>query len=226
MADIVCPVCGTHNPPTRTFCLKCAADLHAPVPDATTVVPTPRAEIPLKPILVGGGVALAAIVVIAVLVVAAGTLGASPAPSAGPSAGATEPAAPTDAATSGASGAASPEASEAPVATPTPKPTAGAPATPKITPIPAPSIVEFKGPKTVDCTDPQFSGFIHLTWLVDNADSTQLSIDGPGVYKSYPGVLGQDDVPFGCGAGQHTYTLTTVGGAGPAATKTLTITEG
>jgi hypothetical protein len=43
-----------------------------------------------------------------------------------------------------------------------------------------------------------------------------LSIDGGGLYKSYPGVSGSDDVPFGCDANvrTHTYTLRTTGGSG------------
>ena len=50
-------------------------------------------------------------------------------------------------------------------------------------------------------------------------------IDGPGVYLTYPGVANSPKVPFSCGAGQHSYTLTTIGGNGAPASRTLTINE-
>lgn len=178
----------------------------------------------MQPLLIGGGVALAAIALIAVLVVA---LGGTPAASISPSSPALS-AAPTSLATGGTTPNAAPTvpAPTTPAATQAPQATQGAPATPKITPVPAPKIVSFTGPMTVDCADPAYDGFITLTWLIENADGTELSIDGSGLYKSYPGAQGQDEVPFSCGAGQHTYTLTTVGGTGKAASKTLTITRG
>jgi hypothetical protein len=223
MADLACPTCGSLNAPTRTFCWKCAADLRAVVPDPTAPPPPPRVEVPIRPLLIGGGVALGTILLIALAVVLlSGSPAATPSPSlpASPSAG-----------TPG--GIASPTASLAPVASPTvapatpaPTPTPAPPATPRITPIPAPTILSFTGPKTVDCADQSYDGFITLSWEVAYADSTELAIDFPGVYKSYPGVAGTDRVPFSCGNGSHTYTLTTVGGNGPAASKTLTITDG
>lgn len=166
----------------------------------------------MRPVLVGGGVALAAIALITILFVA---LRGAPGPTSSPSL------APTPL----------PSASVPPTAAVTPAPVTKPPATPppatpKVTPVPAPSILSFEGPKTVDCNAGSFDGFITLTWEVSDADSTTLSIDGPGVYNSYPGVAGSDDVPFSCGNGQHTYTLTTVGGSGEPASKTLTITEG
>jgi hypothetical protein len=227
MPDIACPVCHSMNAPTRTFCWKCASDLHAPVADETTVMPTPRVEVPLKPIVIGGGVALAAIALIALAVV---LFGGSPAASispggsasAGPTAVAT--AASTDAGATPTSAPTAPAATDVPATEP-PAPTEAPVATPAVTPVPKPKIVSFEGPATVNCADPTYSGFITLTWLIDNADSTELSIDGSGIYKSYPGAQGSDQVPFSCGNVQHTYTLTTVGGDGPAATKTLTIVE-
>jgi len=180
MPDITCPVCHSVNASTRTFCWKCAADLHAVVADPTAPPPPPKVIVPIQPLLIGGGIALAAIALIALLVV---FLGGSPAATTAPSGGAS------------------------------------------ITPVPDPAIVSFKGPATVDCADPAYDGFITLTWLVTDAESTELSIDGPGIYQAYPGVQGNYRVPFGCGAGEHRYTLTTVGGNGPAATKTLTIKE-
>ena len=227
MPDIACPVCHSMNAPTRTFCWKCAADLHAVAPDPTAPPPPPKVVVPIQPILIGIGVAVAAIALIALLVV---VLGGTPAASISPGGGAS--AGPTGALSTGGSADASAGASSAPTdaaateppATRPPKATA-APATPAITPVPKPKIVSFKGPKTVDCLDPAYDGFITLSWLIDNADSTELSIDGFGLYHAYPGAQFSDRVPFSCGNGQHTYTLTTVGGEGPAATKTLTITE-
>jgi hypothetical protein len=102
-----------------------------------------------------------------------------------------------------------------PTAAPTPKPAK----TPKPTPTANtnPTILEFDAPKTVDCTSP-FAVTIHLTWRVINATGVTLSIDGGGLYNSYPGFSGSDDVPFGCDDDDptHTYTLRTTGGTGPA----------
>jgi hypothetical protein len=98
---------------------------------------------------------------------------------------------------------------------PTPKPAK----TPKPTPTANtnPTILEFDSPKTVDCTS-AFGVTIHLSWRVINATGVTLSIDGGGLYKSYPGFSGSDDVPFGCDPNvrTHTYTLRTTGGTGPA----------
>ena len=213
MADIACPVCHSINASTRTFCWKCAADLRAPVTDPGAAPPPPKVEVPMRPVLVGGGVALVAIALIAILfLVLRGAPGPTSSPSLAPTALPTASPSPTAAVTP-------PPATEPPA-------TEAPPATPEITPVPAPSIVSFEGPETVDCNAESFDGFITLTWEVSDADSTTLSIDGPGVYISYPGVAGSDQVPFSCGSGQHTYTLTTVGGSGEPASKTLTITEG
>jgi hypothetical protein len=231
MPDIACPVCHSMNAPTRTFCWKCAADLHAPVADPSAAPAPPKVVVPLQPILLGVGVAVAAIALIAVVVVLlSGSPAATISPSGGSGALPTTGAPTDDGGGPGSSGGAPTDAVPTdatptpPAATKAPKPTAP-PATPEITPVPKPKIVSFQGPKTVNCSDPAYSGFITLSWLIDNADSTELSVDGTGIYKAYPGAQGSDMVPFACGNGQHTYTLTTVGGEGPAATKTLTIVE-
>lgn len=225
MPDMTCPVCGSVNASTRTFCWKCAADLHAPVADPTAPPPPPKVEVPLQPLLIGGGVALAAIALIAVLVVA---LTAAPAattsPSLAPTGGLPTSGAPSEGAAGSGTSPNAPPATTVP-ATPAPAATAGPPATPKITPVPAPAILFFTGPRTVDCNDASYDGFITLKWEVTDAESTSLSIDGPGVYLTYPGVANSPKVPFSCGAGEHSYTLTTIGGNGAPAAKTLTITE-
>jgi hypothetical protein len=119
----------------------------------------------------------------------------------------------------------SPIVTSGPTATPevTPKPTK----TPKPTPTPNtnPTIVTFDVPKTEDCTNAT-AGTITLSWEIANATGAALSIDGPGVYDSWDGISQTVEVPFGCNHGQltHTYTLTTMGGSGPADSKTKTVT--
>ena len=135
----------------------------------------------------------------------------------------------------------SPPASSAPLTTPTLSPTPAAvptptPApTPRVTPKPTPkptptpntnpTIVSFTVPKTEDCTGGS-AGTIHISWKVANATGVTLSIDGPGIFDSYPGTSGATDLPFGCSHQQltHTYTVTTTGGSGPAARITRTVT--
>ena len=165
----------------------------------------------MRPIVVGAGIAL---VVIALIIGALIFLGGSPAASPAPS----PSAAPTEAPAT-----ASP--SSLPSSAPTAAPTATAAPTepPGATQQPAPIILSFEGPASVDCSDPSFNGTIHLTWRVTFADGASLSIDGPGLYKTYVGVLGEDDVPFSCGGEAHSYTLTTTGGNGPAAAMTLVV---
>jgi len=212
MATLICPVCGTENPTTRQFCRKCASDLRAPVPNPNAPVGPPPVQVPVRPIVLGAVAALLLVILaIAAFLFFAGSPSASPAPS--------RSASPTAAATIAPTPTAGP--SIAPTAAPTPT---QAPTTePEPTQQPAPIIVSFVGPKTVNCHDGTFNGTIHLTWRVTFADGATLAIDGPGLYKSYIGVIGQDDVPFGCGGEPHTYVLTTTGGNGPPATMRLVI---
>ncbi|MBI2780566.1 MAG: zinc ribbon domain-containing protein [Chloroflexi bacterium] len=210
MATLFCPVCGTENPTTRQFCRKCASDLRAPVRDPNAPVPPEPVQVPVRPIVLGAGIALVLVVLaIGALLLLGGSPAASPAPSASPTAAPTVAATPT----------------AAPTTAPTPEPTpTEAPTTePEPTQQPAPVIVSFVGPKSVNCNDSAFNGTIHLTWQVTFADGATLAIDGPGLYKTYVGVIGQDDVPFGCGGEPHTYVLTTTGGNGPPATMRLVI---
>lgn len=209
MATLVCPVCGTENPTTRQFCRKCASDLRAPVRDPNAPPPEPPVVVPIRPAFIGAGIALVLVAIaIGALLFLGGKPAASPAPSPSPSASPT----------------AAPTATEVATITPTTVPTAAAPTTDSgPTEQPAPVIRSFVGPATVDCSAAGFTGTIHLEWRVGFADGATLAIDGPGLYKTYIGILGKDDVPFGCGGESHTYTLTTTGGNGPAATQTLTI---
>lgn len=209
MATIVCPVCGTDNPTTRQFCRKCASDLRAPVRDPNAPPPEPPVVVPVRPAVIGGAIALVLVVLaLGALLLLGGKPAASPAPSPSPSPSPT--AAPT-------------ETPAAPTTAPTSAPTGAPPTEAEPTEQPPPLIRSFVGPTSVDCSDSSFSGTIHLSWRVGFADGATLAIDGPGLYRSYVGILGEDDVPFGCGGESHTYTLTTTGGNGPAATQTLTI---
>jgi hypothetical protein len=213
---VVCPVCGTENDSSRIFCRKCASDLHAtvvyPVGQAP---PPPPAPVPIKPIVVGGGIALLVIaLVIGVVLALGGSPAASPSPMPEPTF--TLPTAgPT----------LSPTHAPAPTAPPiTLAPTSAGPATPAPTPTDAPPIIRFfTGPTSVNCSDPSFTGTIHLSWRIGNADGASLSIDGPGVYMQYPGVLRDDNVPFACDGNAHTYILVTYGGLEPPAEKDLVI---
>jgi hypothetical protein len=179
--------------------------------------PPPPPSVPIKPIIVGGGIALllVALVIGIMLALGSGPPAASPSrspfveptlalPSAGPTLSPTHP-----------------PASAPPI---TPAPTPAGPATPAPTPTDAPPIIRFfTGPASVDCSNPSFPGTIHLSWRIGNADGANLSIDGPGVYMQYPGVLRDDNVPFACDGNQHTYILVTYGGIEPPAEKDLVI---
>jgi hypothetical protein len=142
----------------------------------------------------------------------------SPSGSVGPSASLV--AAASDAPSPGVSPA--PVVTTGPISPPPPAPTTPPTPRPAKTPKPSPTaninptIVEFNIPKVFDCTGDVGSTMV-LSWKVINATGVTLSIDGGGVYNSYPGTSGSDPfVPFGCDANvrTHTYTLRTTGGSG------------
>ena len=84
MPTLVCPVCGTENESTRLFCRKCAADLHATALYQGQAAPPAAAPIPIRPILLGGGIAVAVVIlVLGVLFVLGGSGGPSPSPTPG-----------------------------------------------------------------------------------------------------------------------------------------------
>lgn len=87
-----------------------------------------------------------------------------------------------------------------------------------------PVINSFTVPGTVSC-HPKKGTTINVSWSTSNTTSVTLSIDGPGIYKSYPGSSGSDSVPFACSVASHTYLLTAKGPAGDT-TKTITATRG
>ncbi len=111
-----------------------------------------------------------------------------------------------------------------PVATPSATPQAATPR-PTATPNTSPTILAFEAPKTEDCTN-STAGTITVSWQIANATGVSISIDGPGIYDSYPGTAGTIDLPFGCSQQQlsHTYTLRTTGGSGTADKLTRTVT--
>jgi hypothetical protein len=133
----------------------------------------------------------------------------------------------------GASPSAAPSIDVLPTAAPSDAPTSGpvsptaAPATPKPSPTPNtnPRIVSWEVPKYEDCTG-STAGSIDVSWEVRRATGVTVSIDGPGIYNSYGPSSDPISIPFGCDYNvlKHTYTLTTTGGTGPAASITRTVT--
>ena len=218
MPTLICPVCRTENDSTRLFCRKCAADLHATALYQGQAAPPAAAPVPIKPIFVGAGVAAVVIaVVLGVLFVLGGSGGPAPSPTPAGTPAPTAATPPTAGPTLTPTAAATPVAA---TAAPTPTANTG----PAPTPTEPPPIIRFfTGPPSVDCSNPNFTNTIHLSWRVGNADGANLAIDGPGTYKSYVGVLREDDVPFSCDGTTHRYILTTFGGTGPVAEKDLVI---
>lgn len=107
----------------------------------------------------------------------------------------------------------------------TPRPTRSPSPTPVPTAAPTePAITAFTVPSHEDCTD-ETAGTITIAWSVVRATGVTVSIDGPGIFDTYP-ASGSADVPFACSQAQlsHTYTLVTTGGTGPAATSTKSVT--
>lgn len=196
---ITCPVCGTENPSARQFCIKCASELR---PGSVPPSPPPPGNLAL-PLGIAAAVLILVALAIGAYIVLSGS-GPSPSPSAS----------------------AAPSAE--PSAIPSAEPSLAASAAPIDTTAPTPGpqkILTFKGPASVNCSDASFPGTIHLTWTIANATGVDLSIDGTGIFTSYTGTSGADDVPFACSDDHHTYVLTTTGGVGTAATKTKTVTR-
>ena len=104
------------------------------------------------------------------------------------------------------------------------KPTSTSSSTTSSAPKPTvPVINNFTVPATVDCTVPLPVPQASVSWNASNATEVDISIDGPGVYQTYPGGSGADALPFSC-PGPHTYLLT-ARGPGGTATKSVTVTK-
>lgn len=85
----------------------------------------------------------------------------------------------------------------------------------------ATAIASFSAPSTVNCTS---ATTITLSWTTRNATSVTISIDGPGIYNTYP-ANGSASVPFACDGKSHTYLLTAKGPHGTA-TSTRVVSKG
>jgi hypothetical protein len=98
-----------------------------------------------------------------------------------------------------------------------------------------PSIVYFRLKQKPSCPagtnlDPIAGKDAIVEWKVSGVDSADLAVDGPGIYDSYSGTTGSQDLPFGCEdwkAGQtatHTYLLTITDKNGKKVSKKITAT--
>jgi len=175
--------------------------------------------------------ALAGVAVVIVAVIVLQLLGGSPEPQSNattlpetsPSASVEPSLSPSPSALPSPTPSPTPTATPTPPPTPTPTPRPTPRPTPTPTPATEPEIVSFIAPETADCSTGVAE--VHLTWHVERATGVTISIDGPGIFDSYP-PTGEADLPFGCGdETQHTYLLTTTGGTGPADTLERVITR-
>jgi hypothetical protein len=86
-----------------------------------------------------------------------------------------------------------------------------------------PTITNFTTPATGGCIAPFFlPQYIDISWSTHFATKVTLSIDGPGVYRTYLGASGSDSVPFAC-PGSHTYLLTAYNGSGDSVSQSVII---
>jgi hypothetical protein len=63
---------------------------------------------------------------------------------------------------------------------------------------------------------------ITLTWTTMNATGVDLSVDGGGVYGSYP-ANGNTQIIVPCDGNTHTYELTAKGSGGQTASQTISV---
>lgn len=119
---------------------------------------------------------------------------------------------------SGANASPAPAPVPAPAPAPAPKPTTPPPAPKPASP--APVITSFTTPDTIDCHNGNSQTFT-ASWTTTHATKVTISIDGPGIYKTYP-ANGSDSLPFSCSSA-HSFTLTAFGQDGKTVTKTITL---
>jgi len=112
-----------------------------------------------------------------------------------------------------------PAPTPAPAPAPGPKPT-NPPTTPPKPTTPKPVITSFITPEDIDCHNGDFQMF-SASWTTTNAVKTTISIDGPGIYKTY-GPNDSDSLPFSCSS-PHTFLLTAFGQDGSTVTQTITL---
>ena len=85
---------------------------------------------------------------------------------------------------------------------------------------PPPVITSFVTPDNIDCHNGNFQMF-SASWTTTNAVKTTISIDGPGIYKTYA-ANAADSLPFNCSTA-HSFLLTAYAQNGRTATKTITL---
>ena len=85
---------------------------------------------------------------------------------------------------------------------------------------PAPVIASFTTPDNIDCHNGNFQMF-SASWTTQNAVKTTISIDGPGIYKTY-GPNDSDSLPFNCSS-SHSFLLTAFGADGHSVSRTITL---
>ncbi len=65
---------------------------------------------------------------------------------------------------------------------------------------------------------------VTLSWTTRFATTVDISVDGPGVYRSNVGAASSITIPYGC-PGPHTYLLTAHGAGGTSANRSITISS-
>lgn len=85
---------------------------------------------------------------------------------------------------------------------------------------PAPVILSFHTPENIDCHNGNFQTF-SASWTTKNAVKTTISIDGPGIYKTYP-ANADESLPFNCSS-PHTFLLTAFGSDGTTVSRSITL---
>ena len=105
----------------------------------------------------------------------------------------------------------------APASTPAPAP-APQPAPRPGTPLPV--ITSFWTPDSIDCHNGMNQTF-STNWTTTGATKVTISIDGPGIYKTYP-ANGSESLSFQC-TSSHSFLLTAYGQNGKTATKMVTL---
>jgi len=99
--------------------------------------------------------------------------------------------------------------------TTTPPTTTPAPMGPTFTTLSVPSTVHCPTPDTQDAT-------ASFSWSAPGATKVTLSIDGPGIYRSYNGPSGTETVNFPCSS-SHTYLFIAYGSGGTITTSSFTV---
>jgi hypothetical protein len=106
-------------------------------------------------------------------------------------------------------------------APPTTTPPTTAPPT-TTTPPASPTFTTLAVPSTVECPTPSADADATFSWTAPGATKVTLSIDGPGIYRTYDGATGTETVSFPCGS-SHTYLFTAFGSGGSVTTASFTV---